>query len=145
MFLHLSVSHSVYGRGCPCMMPLLVWLTGLMFLPGVSVQGVSLTGTPPGQTSPTRDSLARDPPGQRCPWTETPLGRDPLPLGQRTPCTETPLRQRSPGQRPQPRNPLDRDLPGQRPPPPDRHPHMVKSGRSASYWNVFLFKIKRIL
>ena len=93
MFLHLSVSHSVHGRGCLCMIPLLVPL------PGVSGQGGLLDRPPP------RDPLDRDP-----------LDRDPL----------------------------DRDPPGQRPP-MDRDPHVVKSRWYASYWNVFLFDIKRIL
>ena len=93
--------------------------------------------THPGQRSlpwtempQTETSLDKDPSGQRPPplWTEIPQDRDPLdrdPLMEKTPLdrdfpppwTETPLDrdllgQRSPGQRPPPRQ----RLPGQRPP-----------------------------
>ena len=43
----------------------------------VSVQGVSLTETLPGQRPPDRDPLDGDPPGQRPHWTETPVQRPP--------------------------------------------------------------------
>ena len=85
------------------MMSLPVWLPGPVSLRGVSVSGPMFL--PP---------IQRPPPGQKPPWTETFIDRDPH--GLRLP----------PGKRSQP---------GQRPPPP----HTIKSARYASYCNAYLF------
>ena len=78
------------------------------------------------------NEMESDSPGQRDPWTETPLDRHLLrqrPLDRdspgQTPLTETPPQRPPSGQRPSlDRDPLGRDYPGQRPPPLDRDPHV---------------------
>ena len=83
------------------------------------------------ETPLDRDPTDRNPPGQRPPWTETPMDRDPH--GQRPLWTETPLDRDPTGQR---TPPLDRD------PPPDKDPTCTVTGWwYASYWNAFLFEI----
>ena len=80
MFLHLYVSPSIHAGGL-CMMSLLVWLPGPLFLLGVSVSGpIFLPGgladidLPQTEIPLDRDPPDRDPPGQR-------------PPDQRPPCT----------------------------------------------------------
>ena len=78
-------------------------------------RGVLLTETPQ-----TEIPLYKDAPGQRLPWTETPLDRDPLDRDppDRPPWTETPVDRDSPDRDPQDpgRDPLDRDHPWDRDP-----------------------------
>ena len=67
----------------------------------------------------TETTLGRDHPGQRPPWTETPLDRDPWTETtlDGDPLDRDPLDRDHPGQRPTwTETTLDRDPPGQRPP-----------------------------